>query len=115
MSRIAKAAALTAVAGAALAGTAGVAAADSGAKGVAAHSPGVISGNVIQAPIHIPVNLCGNTVNVFGALNPAIGNTCINADRDHDNRHDGHGDYRHDDHGDNDHYGDDDHDDDDDN
>ncbi|AOP51341.1 hypothetical protein SL103_19305 [Streptomyces lydicus] len=37
-----------------------------------------MSGNVIQVPIHIPLNVCGNTVNVVGLLNPAFGNTCIN-------------------------------------
>ncbi|MEU5523164.1 chaplin ChpH [Streptomyces sp. NPDC047860] len=58
---------------------AGMAAADSGAQGAAVHSPGVVSGNVIQAPIHIPVNVCGNTVSVIGLLNPAFGNTCVNA------------------------------------
>lgn len=58
---------------------AGMAAADSGAQGAAVHSPGVLSGNVIQAPIHIPVNACGNTISVIGLLNPAFGNTCINA------------------------------------
>lgn len=41
-------------------------------------SPGVLSGNVVQVPIHIPVNVCGNTVNVIGLLNPAFGNACIN-------------------------------------
>ncbi|MCZ9344055.1 chaplin, partial [Streptomyces sp. TRM76130] len=25
-----------------------------------------------------PVNVCGNTVNVIGLLNPAFGNTCVN-------------------------------------
>ncbi|MFJ5047424.1 chaplin [Streptomyces sp. NPDC098077] len=59
-------------------GAAAPAMADAGAEAVAAHSPGVLSGNVIQAPIHIPVNVCGNTVNVIGLLNPAFGNTCIN-------------------------------------
>ena len=79
MSRIAQGLALTSVAAAtAVAGTAGVAAADSGAKGVAAHSPGVLSGNVIQVPIHIPINLCGNTVNGLALLNPAFGNACLN-------------------------------------
>ncbi|BBC36230.1 hypothetical protein SGFS_075240 [Streptomyces graminofaciens] len=79
MSRIAKGLALTSVAAAtAVVGTAGVAAADSGAKGVAAHSPGVLSGNVIQVPIHIPINLCGNTVNGLALLNPAFGNNCLN-------------------------------------
>lgn len=59
-------------------GVAAPAFADSGAGGVASHSPGVLSGNVIQVPIHIPVNLCGNTVSVIGLLNPAFGNTCVN-------------------------------------
>ncbi|GAA2265260.1 MULTISPECIES: chaplin ChpH [Streptomyces] len=57
---------------------AGMAAADSGAQGAAVHSPGVLSGNVVQAPIHIPVNACGNTISVIGLLNPAFGNVCIN-------------------------------------
>ncbi|HZG02470.1 MAG TPA: chaplin [Streptomyces sp.] len=57
---------------------AGVAAANSGAQGAAVGSPGVVSGNVIQVPIHVPVNACGNTINVVGLLNPAFGNTCIN-------------------------------------
>ena len=59
-------------------GSAAPAMADSEAEAIAAHSPGVLSGNVIQAPIHIPVNICGNTVNVIGLLNPAFGNVCIN-------------------------------------
>ncbi|MER6129692.1 chaplin, partial [Streptomyces sp. NPDC001795] len=61
-----------------LAVTGGYAHADSGANGSATDSPGVLSGNVIQAPVHIPVNVCGNTVNVIGLLNPAAGNTCAN-------------------------------------
>ncbi|MFJ6462632.1 chaplin [Streptomyces sp. NPDC091387] len=60
-------------------GAAGTAFADAGAEGVAVGSPGVLSGNVIQVPIHIPINLCGNTVNVVGLLNPSFGNTCVNA------------------------------------
>ncbi|RPE43796.1 small secreted domain DUF320 [Streptomyces sp. Ag109_O5-1] len=78
MSRIAKGLVLSTAAVAAVAGGAGVAAADSGANGVAAHSPGVLSGNVIQVPIHIPINLCGNTLDAAGLLNPAFGNTCVN-------------------------------------
>ncbi|WP_221351337.1 chaplin [Streptomyces beigongshangae] len=58
---------------------AGVAAADAGAQGAAAASPGVVSGNVIQVPVHVPVNVCGNTVDVIGVLNPAFGNACVNA------------------------------------
>jgi ChpA-C len=71
-------AAAAATGGLVLAG-AGMAVADAGAQGAAIGSPGVLSGNVIQIPVHVPVNLCGNTVNVIGVLNPAFGNTCINA------------------------------------
>ncbi|MEU1306518.1 chaplin ChpD [Streptomyces shenzhenensis] len=67
------------VAGAILAlGAAAPAFADSGAEGAAVGSPGVLSGNVVQVPVHIPVNVCGNTINVIGLLNPAFGNTCAN-------------------------------------
>ncbi|MCX5090369.1 chaplin [Streptomyces sp. NBC_00365] len=52
--------------------------ADAGAEGAAVGSPGVLSGNVIQVPIHIPVNACGNTVDVIALLNPAFGNSCTN-------------------------------------
>ncbi|MFD9389620.1 chaplin ChpG [Streptomyces sp. NPDC060000] len=78
MSRIAKGLVLTSVAAAAVAGASGIAAADSGANAVAEHSPGVLSGNVVQVPVHIPVNVCGNTIDVIGLLNPAFGNTCVN-------------------------------------
>ncbi|MEN8651272.1 chaplin [Streptomyces sp. 21So2-11] len=90
MSRIAKAAAVIAGTGAIMAGGAGMATADAGAQGVAAHSPGVLSGNLVQVPVHIPVNVCGNTVNVIGLLNPAFGNTCINSSS-HDKHHGGYG------------------------
>lgn len=59
-------------------GMAAPAFADSGAEGLAANSPGVLSGNVIQVPIHIPANVCGNSVNVIALLNPTIGNFCAN-------------------------------------
>ncbi|MFD3700055.1 chaplin [Streptomyces sp. NPDC058646] len=65
--------------GAVVVGGASVAAADAGARGVAAYSPGLGSGNLIQVPIHIPVNACGNTLSVIGLLNPSFGNTCVNA------------------------------------
>ncbi|ASY35740.1 MULTISPECIES: chaplin ChpH [unclassified Streptomyces] len=58
---------------------AGLASADAGAQGAAVGSPGVLSGNVVQVPVHVPVNLCGNTISVIGLLNPAFGNTCVNA------------------------------------
>ncbi|MFC8012905.1 chaplin, partial [Streptomyces cinereoruber] len=66
MSRIAKAVVLTASAAAAVAGAAGSAVADAGAEAAAVHSPGVLSGNVAQVPVHIPVNVCGNSINVVG-------------------------------------------------
>ncbi|EPH42772.1 hypothetical protein STRAU_4160 [Streptomyces aurantiacus JA 4570] len=78
MSRIAKAAAVTLGAGAVVLSGAGLASADAGAQGKAVGSPGVISGNLIQVPVNIPVNLCGNTVDVIGLLNPAFGNKCVN-------------------------------------
>ncbi|MEV6732226.1 MULTISPECIES: chaplin [unclassified Streptomyces] len=71
-------AAAAATGGLVLAG-AGLAHADAEAQGAAIGSPGVLSGNVVQVPIHVPVNLCGNTVNIVGLLNPAFGNTCVNA------------------------------------
>lgn len=86
MSRIAKAAAVLAGTGAVALSGAGMAVADSGAQGIAAHSPGVGSGNVVQVPVHVPINLCGNTVTVIGLINPAFGNTCANVDG-HDGGH----------------------------
>ncbi|GGW18166.1 hypothetical protein GCM10018980_69950 [Streptomyces capoamus] len=72
---------VAAVTGAILAlGLAGPAFADADANGAAVGSPGVLSGNVVQVPIHIPINICGNTINIVGLLNPAFGNTCINGD-----------------------------------
>ncbi|WP_268823148.1 chaplin [Yinghuangia soli] len=63
--------------GLALAGG-GVAMADAEANGAAVGSPGVGSGNSVQVPVHVPVNVCGNTVSVIGVLNPAFGNFCAN-------------------------------------
>jgi hypothetical protein len=78
MRNIKQALVLSAVAaGLALTG-AGSAVADAGAAGAAVNSPGFLSGNVVQIPIHVPINLCGNTVSVIGLLNPAYGNTCSN-------------------------------------
>ncbi|MFF0591293.1 chaplin family protein [Streptomyces sp. NPDC003781] len=51
-----------------------------GADGSAAGSPGLISGNTVQLPVDVPVNVCGNTVNVAGLLNPAAGNSCANTE-----------------------------------
>ncbi|GAA1187666.1 chaplin ChpF [Streptomyces hebeiensis] len=78
MSRIAKAVVLSTAAVATVAGASGSAFADSGANAAAIGSPGVISGNVIQVPLHVPINLCGNTIDIIGLLNPAFGNVCLN-------------------------------------
>ncbi|MEU2108019.1 chaplin [Streptomyces sp. NPDC019507] len=78
MSRTAKAFVLSTLAAAAVAGSTGIAAADSGAEAAAANSPGVLSGNAVQLPVHVPVNACGNTADVVGLLNPAFGNACVN-------------------------------------
>ncbi len=78
MSRITRMTALAALAaGTAVCGTS-AAFADSNVAGAAVGSPGVVSGNLIQVPIHIPINVCGNTVNLVGLLNPAFGNNCLN-------------------------------------
>ncbi|OEU96833.1 chaplin [Streptomyces oceani] len=80
-----KTALVLAAAGVAVGASAGSALAGDGegmdgasAKGKAAGSPGIVSGNVIQAPVNLDANVCGNTVNVIGLLNPANGNVCAN-------------------------------------
>ncbi|PAZ12101.1 chaplin [Streptomyces sp. SA15] len=80
MKNLKKAAAVTMVAGGLLAAGAGMASATDGAHadGKAVGSPGVASGNLVQAPVDIPVNAVGNSVNVVGVLNPAFGNTGVN-------------------------------------
>ncbi|MBK3642848.1 MULTISPECIES: chaplin [Streptomyces] len=78
MSRIAKVAGVALGAGAVVLSGTGMAMADAGAQGAAVGSPGVLSGNVVQVPVNIPVNVCGNTVSVIGLLNPAFGNSCAN-------------------------------------
>ncbi|MFE0808980.1 chaplin [Streptomyces sp. NPDC058794] len=57
--------------------------ADSHADGAAKNSPGVASGNAVQVPVDVPVNACGNTVDVIAALNPAFGNECENSSDEH--------------------------------
>ncbi|WP_149184464.1 chaplin [Streptomyces sp. TRM49041] len=71
--------AAVAVAGLFLAmGAAAPAVADAGAEGLAGSSPGVLSGNVVQLPIHMPLNACGTSLNIVALLNPAMGNACVN-------------------------------------
>ncbi|MCF3184955.1 chaplin [Streptomyces polychromogenes] len=76
-----KAAAVTMVAGGLVALGAGVSSAHGGAsaEGEAVGSPGVVSGNLVQVPVHVPVNVVGNTANVIGLLNGAWGNTGVNS------------------------------------
>jgi hypothetical protein len=67
------------LAGAILAlGGAAPAFADTGAGATTADSPGVVSGDVIQAPLHMPLNFCGATVDVAALMNPALGSHCAN-------------------------------------
>ncbi|UGQ09353.1 chaplin [Yinghuangia sp. ASG 101] len=78
MNTFKKAVVIVAAAGGLLGAGMGAAQASTGADGAAVSSPGVLSGNNVQLPVHVPVNVCGNTVSVIGVLNPAIGNTCAN-------------------------------------
>ncbi|MCC9311615.1 chaplin [Kitasatospora sp. RB6PN24] len=78
MRKFSKTLVMSATAAGLLLGGAGVAAASAGAEGAAIGSPGVLSGNLIQIPVHVPINACGLSVDVIGILNPAFGNTCIN-------------------------------------
>ncbi|MFF4589426.1 chaplin family protein [Streptomyces sp. NPDC001388] len=66
-----------------IAAAGGYAHADSGAIGSATDSPGVVSGNSVQVPVNVPVNVCGNTIDVVGILNPAFGNSCANTGGGH--------------------------------
>ncbi|MDQ0748566.1 hypothetical protein QF034_002797 [Streptomyces africanus] len=92
MSRIAKVGTLALGAGAVVLSVPGVAAADADAKAAAFDSPGPLSGNVIQVPIHAPIKVCGNTVTVFGGLNRAAGSVCGNNDgeKKHHKKHEAH-------------------------
>ncbi|GAA2153492.1 hypothetical protein GCM10009760_51260 [Kitasatospora kazusensis] len=77
--KVKKIAAVAAATGGLVLAGAGMAAAHGAqAEGVATNSPGVLSGNLIQVPVHVPVNVCGNTVSVIGLLNPAFGDNCAN-------------------------------------
>ncbi|MGA5283744.1 chaplin [Streptomyces griseoincarnatus] len=80
MKNLKKAAAVTMVAGGLLAAGAGMASATEGthADGKAVGSPGVVSGNLVQVPVDVPVNVSGNSINVIGVLNPAFGNVAVN-------------------------------------
>ncbi|ARF54675.1 chaplin [Streptomyces gilvosporeus] len=79
MNTVKKAALVLATAGLAAGAAAGTAFADgSQADGKAVHSPGVLSGNLVQAPVDAPVNVSGNSINVVGVLNSAFANGSLN-------------------------------------
>jgi hypothetical protein len=74
-----KAAAVTALAGGlALAGAGAASACCPQAEGKAVNSPGVASGNVLQVPVHVPVNVTGDSINVVGIGNSAFDNHSVN-------------------------------------
>ncbi|AKH81668.1 chaplin [Streptomyces sp. CNQ-509] len=79
MHAVKKAAFVLATAGLATGAGASAAVADAGAGATAQGSPGVVSGNVSQFPVHLPVNLVGNNITVVGLLNAPFGNTGVNA------------------------------------
>ena len=83
MKRVTRNGVIAVVAASGAMAAAGPAFADSAADGSTAGSPGVVSGNTIQLPVHVPVNVCGNTVNVVGLLNPAAGNRCADESGTH--------------------------------
>ncbi|KAI1288520.1 hypothetical protein EDD11_010010 [Mortierella claussenii] len=58
-------------------------------EGSANHSPGLISGNAIDIPINIPINACGDTIDIIGLLNPASGNVCEQKE-EHDRHREAH-------------------------
>ncbi|MEZ0070554.1 hypothetical protein ABIA32_006607 [Streptacidiphilus sp. MAP12-20] len=78
MTNVLKGALVASAAVGVVAAGAGAAFASSHACGDTSNSPGAISGNNIQVPIHIPVNVSGVTGNLVGVLNPAFGNHAEN-------------------------------------
>lgn len=46
-------------------------------------SPGILSGNTLSIPVHAPINVCGDSVDVVGLLNPAFGSSCANGTTSH--------------------------------
>lgn len=78
---IKKVIAASAATGGLLLAGAGTTVADTGAQGTARRLSGILSGNLLQVPLHIPANICGNTLDIVGLLNPAFGNRCANIDQ----------------------------------
>lgn len=76
MNRVARKGFLTVMVAGGVLASAGWAQADSSAGGDGAGSPGIASGNQVLVPVHVPVHVCGNSVDVAGLLDPAQGNAC---------------------------------------
>ena len=55
------------------------AATSTGSSGAVVGDPDLPGGNTTQVPLHVPINVCGNTIDVIGLLNPVFGNTCGNS------------------------------------
>ena len=51
---------------------------NSSASAVAAGSPGALSGNVVQVPVSLPANICGDTATVVGGHDSAEDILCAN-------------------------------------
>ncbi|MFD4631427.1 chaplin [Streptomyces sp. NPDC058284] len=60
-------------------GGAGTALADDGPTGTTGNSPGILSGDNVQVPIHVPLNVCNVGVDVLALLNPVSNNSCANS------------------------------------
>ncbi|MDF3293594.1 MULTISPECIES: chaplin [Streptomyces] len=79
MFNLKKAAAVSALAGGiALVGAGAASACCPQAHGEAVKSPGVLSGNLVQVPVKVPVNVNGDTINVVGIGNSAFDNHSVN-------------------------------------
>ena len=63
----------------AILGTAGTAAASGAdAIGGASDSPGLLSGNNIQTPVNLGLNVCGDNTGILSALLETEGTVCVN-------------------------------------
>ncbi|MFH8368185.1 chaplin [Streptomyces sp. NPDC018031] len=48
---------------------------------VTAGSPGILSGNAIQIPIDVPINVCNNSIGILAAFTVSANNACVNVVR----------------------------------
>lgn len=51
----------------------------SSATAISSHSGGVLSGNIVQAPVNLPVDACGTSVTAVGADSSTAGANCSSA------------------------------------